>query len=244
MSAKFIAYFYFLIFQQMWSMNHSIFLLLLCLSVIGCQPASQKPRDFHTKTESSSTTPVVQQDNNASDEDSRFVPFYVYQDGDAKNRFIPSGYMPNGNCIKVNPLHQDQCVSGSCLEVVFDLACARQDQRWGGVYWLNPADNWGQHKGGYNLDGAQRLVFQARGAEGQERIEEFKMGGIGLTADYPDSDYANIGPVILTTDWREYVIDLRGKNLSYIAGGFAWAASAVGNDRDQITFYLDEIRYE
>ena len=87
-------------------------------------------------------------------------------------------------------------------------------------------------------------MFQARGAVGQERIEEFKMGGVGMTSDYPDTDHAGIGPVILTTEWREYVIDLRGKDLTHITGGFAWAANADINPQETLTFYLDEIRYE
>ena len=60
---------------------------------------------------------------------------------------------------------------------------------------------------------------------------------------YSDSDTASIGPVVLTQDWKQYTIDLRGKDLGYIIGGFAWSTNIDVNP-DGATFYLDEIRYE
>ena len=85
------------------------------------------------------------------------------------------------------------------------------------------------------------MIFWARGEQGVEQIQEFTVGGI--MGNYPDSDTAMIGPVILTSEWREYTIDLRGKNLSYISGGFAWTTSENVNPTTCI-FYLDEIRFE
>ena len=124
---------------------------------------------------------------------------------------------------------------------MYDIQCSEQDQRWSGIYWLNPADNWGTRKGGFDLNGSSKLTFWARGDKGGERIEEFKVGGI--VGDYPDSDVAMIGPVILSREWREYTIDLRGKDLSYISGGFSWAANTNVNPKECV-FYLDEIKYQ
>ena len=58
--------------------------------------------------------------------------------------------------------------------------------------------------------------------------------------NYPDTDIAVIGPVILSNEWRRYTIDLRGKDLSYISGGIAWSTSEDVN-LETCTFYLDEI---
>ena len=69
------------------------------------------------------------------------------------------------------------------------------------------------------------------------------MGGIGQGQDYPDSDSAAIGPVILTKEWKLYSIDLRGRDLSYISGGFAWSANVQFNPH-HCTFYLDDIHFE
>ena len=40
-------------------------------------------------------------------------------------------------------------------------------------------------------------MFWAKGEMGGERIEEFRVGGIGPDKLYPDSDVATIGPVML-----------------------------------------------
>lgn len=172
-----------------------------------------------------------------------FKPFLIYRDkGTKENHFVPSGFMPNGKCVLVDTAWQKDCYEGSsCIKISYDVACSRADQKWAGVYWLNPANNWGNQKGGFNLEGAAELTFWARGEKGGERIQEFKIGGV--LGDFPDSDMAIIGPVILTNEWRKYSIDLRGKDLSYISGGFSWSTNSDVNPEDCI-FYLDNIQYE
>ena len=172
-----------------------------------------------------------------------FTPFNVFSSKGAQdNHYVPSGFMPNGKCITFSDTWQKDCQTGkTCIRVVYDVECSRGDQKWAGVYWLNPANNWGSRKGGYNLTGASRLTFWARGEKGGEQVQEFTVGGV--FGDYPDSDTAVIGPVILGTKWKQYSIDLRGKDLSYISGGFSWTTSEDVNPED-CTFYLDNIRFE
>jgi hypothetical protein len=171
-------------------------------------------------------------------------PFYVYRDKNTKNRFTPSGYMPNGDCISLDDAWQNAPHEGqSSIRIVYDVACSKAGRKWAGVYWQNPPDNWGSRKGGYDLTGATSLVFWAKGEFGGEKIEEFRAGGIGAGQLYPDSDTAYIGPVILTNEWKEYSIDLKGRDLSFISGGFAWVANVDGNPY-HCTFYLDDIRFE
>ena len=179
-----------------------------------------------------------------ADQPKPFQPFFVYKVKGSFNRFTPSGYMPNGECLKMDDTWRENCQEGkSCIKVIYDVTCSSKSRRWAGIYWLNPADNWGDRKGGYNLTGAKKLVFWARGEKGGEKIAEFRMGGVGGGRDYPDSDTASIGPVILTSHWKEYEVDIRDKNLSYISGGFAWIAN-VDDNPASCTFYLDNIRYE
>ena len=45
----------------------------------------------------------------------------------------------------------------------------------------------------------------------------------------------------LTTEWKQYAIDLTGKDLSCIKSGFGWSARGTAKP---VTFYLDDIRYE
>lgn len=173
-----------------------------------------------------------------------FTPFIVYQDKGSRNRFTPSGYMPTGECISIDDGWQFDPQEGkTSVRVVYDVDCSKQGRKWAGVYWQNPPDNWGDRKGGYNLSGATRLTFWAKGELGGERIEEFRVGGIGASSMYPDTDAASIGPVILGNQWKQYSIDLRGRDLSHISGGFAWVANVDANPH-HCTFYLDSISYE
>lgn len=173
-------------------------------------------------------------------------PFYVYADsGSLDNHYIPSGWMPgaaSAQDIKMNAKSTENPYSGdTCIRIEYKDNSGNQ---WAGIYWQNPAGNWGSvPNAGYNLQGAKKLTFWARGEKGGEVINEFKVGGL-TAGSYIDSDTANVGPLTLTKDWKKYEIDLRGKDLSYIIGGFAWATNIKANDPSGIVFYVDEIRYE
>jgi hypothetical protein len=172
------------------------------------------------------------------------MPFIVYKDKPSANHYVLSGYMPDGQCVQMNDAWVEHCKEGrSCIKASYDTACSQQSQGWAGVYWLDPANNWGDQKGGYNLSRAQKLVFWAKGEKGGEMIATFKIGGTGVNHDFPDTDTAGIGPVMLTSSWQEYSIDLQGKDLSRIIGGFAWVANTKDNN-EPITFYLDDVHFE
>jgi len=217
----------------------SIFLLF----VAGC--GERKPQASSAK----SANPAVAAGATASNgkketaDPNKFQPLVIYKDkGSRENHFVPSGFMPDGKCLALDDMVQEKCYEGkTCIKVTYDVVCSREGQKWAGIFWLNPANNWGSRKGGFNLTGAEKLTFWARGEKGGERIEEFKAGGI--TGDYPDTDMSVIGPVILTPEWKQYSIDLRGKDLSYISGGFSWATNVDVNPQN-CTFYLDQIQYE
>ena len=170
------------------------------------------------------------------------MPFYVYTDrGSAKSHFFPYGLMGDYGDIKYSYFSKENPYSGdTCFEVNY-CACAFQYAGWAGMYWKAPANNWGTIDAGYNLSKAIKLTFWARGAKGGERIGEFKVGGI--TNKFSDSDRASTGPVVLNKEWTQYTIDLKGKDMSYIIGGFCWVASPEGNPNGVI-FYLDEIKFE
>ena len=217
-----------------------ISLLLVLVLLIGCSdPTSSAKSKSSKNTEERERIEVIQPESQAN----KFTPFYVYLDkGSRDNHFVPSGFMPDGQCIKFDDRWQENCHNGkTCMRIEFDVVCANEHQNWSGIYWLNPANNWGTRKGGYDLTDARKFTFWARGEAGGERIEEFQIGGIA--GDYPDSDAAGIGPVILTNQWRQYTIDLRGKDLSYISGGFSWSTSVDANP-EHCVFYLDDVRYE
>ncbi|MDP3041179.1 MAG: hypothetical protein Q8N62_00375 [Candidatus Omnitrophota bacterium] len=170
------------------------------------------------------------------------MPFYIYVDrSTAGNHFIPSGYMGDFGDIKYNGASKEDAYLGdTCIKIIYSGKAA-QGARWAGIFWQNPANNWGSVDAGFDLSLATKLTFWARGAVGGERIEEFKVGGI--MGEFSDSDSATIGPVLLNKEWTQYTIDLRGKDMSYIIGGFAWSTN-VDNNPEGATFYLDEIKFE
>jgi hypothetical protein len=183
--------------------------------------------------------------NLTAEDDSTNFPFYVYADSSSlDNHFIPSGWMPAtaAKDVQLSTSWKNLPFSGNtCIRVAYQN---NSGTRWAGVYWQQPANNWGTvPEAGYDLQGAQKLTFWARGDQGGEVIYEFKMGGLS-SGQHPDSDSASIGPIELSKEWEKYEIDLRGRDLSYVIGGFAWATNIDVNDPDGIVFYIDEIKYE
>lgn len=173
----------------------------------------------------------------------QFQKFVVYKDKPSAGHYVASGFMPDGNCVAINDVWLDNCNGNrSCIQLKFNRDCTATGTGWAGVYWLDPANNWGDNKGGYNLTGAQKLVFWARGEKGGE-VVTFKMGGIGMGHAYPDSDSATSDPITLTKEWKQYSIDLKDKDLTRIIGGFGWVGTAKEN-QSNIIFYVADISYQ
>lgn len=170
------------------------------------------------------------------------MPFYVYTDrGSVKNHFVCSGWMGDYGDVKYDGASIDNPYSGNtCIKISY-CACAYQGARWVGMNWTHPANNWGEVDAGFNLSKATKLTFWARGAKGGEHIQEFKAGGI--SGPYSDSDNPSIGPLVLNKEWTQYTIDLKGRDMSYIIGGFCMIARAEDNQGGS-DIYLDEIKYE
>ena len=171
-----------------------------------------------------------------------FDGFDVYTDRWApNNHFVPSGWMGDYGDIKFNDGWTENAYSGKhCVKVTY-TAKASQGAGWMGIFWQNPANNWGSRDGGFDLTGAKTLSFWARGEKGGEVITEFKVGGI--SGEYGDSDSMGMGPVVLAAEWKQYVIDLEGVDVSYISGGFCFSASKMDNP-DGFTIFLDDIKFE
>jgi hypothetical protein len=178
----------------------------------------------------------------ASTQPGAFKKFYVYADqGYFKNHYIPSGWMGDTGDVKLADAWHDKPYSRkTCIRIVY-TAEKKQGGGWSGVYWQDPANNWGNLKGGYDLTGASKLTFWARGEKGGETISEFKVGGI--RGEISDSASVSIGPITLTPEWKEYAIDLKNEDLSLVIGGFSFVISSMENPEGAI-FYMDEIAYE
>jgi len=159
------------------------------------------------------------------------LPFAIITGG----RYVPSGWM--GEIASIAMENRDgghrSGESGS-LEVAF-----KGTRGWGGVVWQDPPNDWGTRPGGYDLSGATRLVFWARGARGGERVT-FGYGLIGIEKRFHDSALDRM-EITLGREWQRYVIDLAGHDLSCIKSGFLWTVQAQS---EPLAFFLDDVRFE
>ena len=114
---------------------------------------------------------------------------------DKTGPWIPSGYMGNTRALKVDEACTESPFRGS--------TCMRIDYLdhigWAGIFWQNPANDWGEKPGGVNLSKATTLVFRARGLRGGEKVTFF-MGGLKDKA-FNDTAEARLPDVILKKEW-------------------------------------------
>lgn len=162
------------------------------------------------------------------------LPFVIYGDDAKETTFAPSGWMGKAEAIKLDPASTDNPHSGkTCLKATFDSS-----DGFGGVVWQSPANDWGDANGGMDLSGAKKLAFWARGAKGGEKVE-FKFGIIEKTKPFFDTA-AGATTVTLTSEWKQYEFDLKGKDLRRLKTPFVWVLASPG---ESVTFFLDDIRY-
>lgn len=169
-------------------------------------------------------------------------PFFVYQNSALMtyNHFIPSGYMGDYSDLCLNGLYTKNTKTGRyCIQIKYK-AQARQQYGWAGIYWQNPAHNWGGINAGYDLSGAKKCYFYARGAKGNECVE-FKIGG--LKGRFPDSvQECSTGIISLMTNWQLYEIDLQDCDLQRVIGGFC-VVFCKSLNQEGCTVFLDDIHY-
>lgn len=197
-------------------------------------PASGKPLTIVPKTA------LEEVKDKLSGREATPMPFYVYNNSifpPVKN-FSPSGYMGDIADLKLAGSYKNLHQEGyPCLKVTY---MADGHMGWSGVSWQNPANNWGEFDGGYNLTKAKKLSFWAKGEKGGE-IVEFKLGG--TAANYPDSENLTTGSITLTNEWTQYIVDLSGADLFYISAGFGLTLKQDSNPKGCV-FYLDDVRYD
>lgn len=162
----------------------------------------------------------------------------VYSNGKGGS-FAPSGWMGDVGAISVDAQCTTKPKNGKyCMRWTYSVS---RDAKtgWAGVYWQYPVNNWGSKKG-LDLTGHKRLTFWVRGDTGKEIIN-ITLGGI--KGAFPDSFMKEIKGIKLSTQWRQYVIDLSGRDLSNVIGGFCWTVDSKQNT-GVVTFYFSDIVYE
>jgi len=165
---------------------------------------------------------------------------------DISKKFTPSGWIGDGEYgrkyIKFSGSNMENPHSPpTSIKISYTFG----PTRWGGIYWQNKPDNWGDKKGfNFSKKGLSKVTFWARGEKGSE-VLEFKTGGIfSPKRQYHDSFDASLGRLTLSKMWTHYQINLDEADLSSVVGGFVWVASSDYNVGNKITFYLDDIFFE
>jgi hypothetical protein len=165
------------------------------------------------------------------------LPLVVYDEADrAKAPYAPAGWMGNTRGLKLDEAWKEKPPAGKTrIRIVYG-----PKEGWAGVVWQSPANDWGARAGGWDVSGAKRLRFWARGENGGE-VVNFFFGVIGRDKRYFDTANGKMDGAALTKEWKEYTIDLRDKDLTRIKSGFGFS---IGGRGGPVTFYLDDIRFE
>ncbi|MDR0677032.1 MAG: hypothetical protein LBF97_08375 [Elusimicrobiota bacterium] len=164
---------------------------------------------------------------------------YIYINGYSQDySYYPTGWMGDSNDIKVDfnfKLDERECIKIEYIPL--------GHKGWAGITWQYPPNNWGnRNEGGFDLRGYKKLVFYARGEKGNEKVAEFKVGGV-QGGQYGDSDTIWIGNIKLKDTWTRYEIDLKTKKLDNIISGFNFILNKYDN-KYGCRIYLSEIYFE
>jgi hypothetical protein len=162
------------------------------------------------------------------------LPFELTPE-EGEKPYVASGYMGNHSAISIETVQENPRSGQSALRVSY-----KETGNWGGVVWQSPANDWGDKPGGFDISGAKKLTFWARGEKGGEKVA-FGYGIIGSNKKFHDSSKAELKNQTLSKEWTQYTIDLSGKDLSVIKSGFYWTLAGAN---EPVIFYLDDIKYE
>lgn len=162
------------------------------------------------------------------------LPFHVYKD--AENMpYSASAYMGNYKDMEVDVAHTKNVHSGkTAIELKYNAT-----SNWYGLGLVDPANDWGDILGGYDISGAKKFSFWAKaGFSGVKATVGFGM--IGPDKKYPDST-KKTKEIVLTDQWKKYTFKIKKEDLSCIRSGFVFFAGTDGFDH---TIYLDDIVFE
>ncbi|MBU1726842.1 MAG: hypothetical protein KJ880_04350 [Candidatus Omnitrophica bacterium] len=166
-----------------------------------------------------------------SREDIDDLRFDVFSNtGAVYNHYLPTGWMGDAGDLA----YQEETRRDSESSIKITYSATSSANNWAGIFWQYPDNNWGAYDG-YDLRPYNKLVFKAKGASGGEIINKVFIGISGT-----DTAHAEVGPLVLTSQWQEFSINLSTKDLSNIRGGFGFTVEKANGAR---TFYLDDIYY-
>ena len=188
------------------------------------------------------------------------LPFFV----NAPGNFVKSGFMGDA-MLSVTAAPSELDKDGTCggkraagkpggdCDTFKLTPSATGKEKWQGVFYQFPANNWGTFPGRTIAAGAKSVKFQARASRSVAVL--FQVGMCdpkdatkcvdGFFA-YPDSADTT-GKITVGTEWTEVSVSLAGKDYSAgVHGAFSWniANDDLLDDLSPLQLYLDAISWE
>ncbi|NCQ58740.1 MAG: hypothetical protein GW794_13005, partial [Flavobacteriales bacterium] len=145
------------------------------------------------------------------------------------------GYMGNYEKITVDLENkEDVKVGKSSMKIAY-----KAFDNWYGLAFVDPANDWGDIAGGYDISGAKTFSFWAKASK---KNVEVKIGFGMITDDkpFPDTAIKTID-VKLKTSWKKYEIKLKDLDLSCIRSGLVLYSSSIGLPQD---IFIDDVVFE
>ena len=170
---------------------------------------------------------------------SRF-PFYVYDDDNSSlNSFYPLRMLGDYRHIHMTYNCNEVKFTGNTSIKISYSPFKRKIANWAGIFWQNTLAVIKNLEAGYDLKGAKKLTFYARGSDGSELVE-FRIG----CEDVPnrDSFMTRSGVIRLSRYWKKYTMIVENEDLSSVLNGFGVIFNAGENPKG-CTIYLDKIYY-
>ena len=171
----------------------------------------------------------------------RYHQSTIVYSADGFGAYYPGGSMGDVNDIRVVPPSEREDQAGHTLVQIDYRPQHSGGLGWAGIYFLYPDGNWGQRPG-RNLAGATKLTFWA--CADHVTHAEFFVGGIH-DPHLPHADSlqkTSTGIVPIAPTWQRYEIDLTGKDVSSVIGGFGMATSR-DQDQQPRSLFLDNIAF-
>ena len=192
---------------------------------LGYEYKQNTSSDLIQEEQNSNETHVVSQVN---------LPFYVYKEGD-NSSYLPSAFMGNYKDLSVDLKSTDDVQSGSyALRIKYTA-----ESDWYGLALVNPANDWGDLAGGYDISGAKTFSFWAKCTQ-DERNAKIGYGLIKKDKPFPDSSI-KMKEIKLSTKWKKYTIKVKKEDLSCIRSGFVIFSTGFKQGHE---IFIDDVVFE
>jgi hypothetical protein len=163
--------------------------------------------------------------------------------------FIPSGFMGDDAALTVDPKSMDHPHTPPHCQKWTYLPKGNKAPTWAAVAWQYPENNWGDRPGkNLNGSGYRQVSVWARGVRDSAGVlpkVQFKAGGATAPGKPFQASFEVQGDFVqLTEEWKQYTLDVSGKNLSQVVVAFILVIRAQDVGPRGVTFYLDDIEYQ